>query len=157
MTLFLSKHLEFLADLVSAKVDFIIIGGYAIIYHGYIRTTGDLDIWLKPDNKNKDKLIPVLMKNGIKTSSIEKVRKLNFTEVVVFHFGFPPEKIDFLTKLTGIEYDEARGRTEMISNGAVVVPILNLDDLIVNKMLSNRAKDLADLEGLQTIKRMKKK
>jgi hypothetical protein len=56
----LDEHKAILLQLLKYKVDFMLIGGYAVIYHGYGRTTGDMDIWLKPDNENRDKLIPVL-------------------------------------------------------------------------------------------------
>ena len=60
MKVFIEKHRHLLKLLASAGIDFIVIGGYAVIYHGYVRTTGDLDIWLQPDNQNKEKLLTVL-------------------------------------------------------------------------------------------------
>ncbi len=57
MNLFIEQHQDLLKKLLEAKVDFIIIGGYSVIFHGYKRTTGDIDIWLKPDNTNKEKLL----------------------------------------------------------------------------------------------------
>ena len=60
MNFLIEKHKEILIDLINSRVDFLLVGGYAVIYHGYVRTTGDMDVWLKPDNENKLKFIPVL-------------------------------------------------------------------------------------------------
>ena len=65
MNILLDEHKAIIIQLLNAHVDFILIGGYAVIYHGYGRTTGDMDIWLRPDNSNRDKLIPILENLGI--------------------------------------------------------------------------------------------
>jgi hypothetical protein len=65
MDIFLDEHKEFLLLLLKHEVEFMLIGGYAVIFHGYERTTGDMDIWLKPSNENKEKFIEVLKSYGI--------------------------------------------------------------------------------------------
>jgi hypothetical protein len=70
MNILLEKHKEFLIDLIKGNVHFILIGGYAVIYHGYVRATGDMDIWIKPDNENKEKLLVILENHGISKESI---------------------------------------------------------------------------------------
>ena len=65
MNILIDEHKALLIQLLKAKIDFILIGGHAVIYHGYGRTTGDMDIWLKPDNETREKLIPLLEAYGI--------------------------------------------------------------------------------------------
>lgn len=156
MNFLIDKHKKVLSDLLDAKVEFILVGGYAVIYHGYGRTTGDMDVWLKPDNENKLRLISVLEKNGIGKESVEKVRKTDFTDVVVFHFGQPPEKIEFLTKIAGVQFEEAFEHRALLPIQNYQIPVLHLNDLIANKLLSARPKDKADVDELQKIIKFKK-
>lgn len=157
MNILLEKHRQILFDLMEVKVDFLLVGGYAVIYHGYGRITGDMDIWVKPDNENKLKLIPVLEKHNISKEGIERIRKTDFTEVVIFHIGKSPEKIEFLTKIAGLKFDEAFSHHAMFQLKDRQVPVLHLNDLIANKLLSARLKDLADVDELQKIHKLKKK
>jgi len=157
MNFLLEKHKQILIDLVISKVDFLLIGGYAVIYHGYVRTTGDMDVWLKPDNDNKLKLLSVLEKHLADKSGIEKVKKLDFKDLIVFHIGTPPEKIDFLTKIAGVNFTEAFSHKELLPVQNHQIPILHLNDLIANKLLSGRLKDKADVEELQKIMNLRKK
>jgi hypothetical protein len=157
MNILLDEHKAILLQLLKSKVDFMLIGGYAVIYHGYGRTTGDMDIWLKPDNENRDKLIPVLRSLGILAEDIDQLRAMDFTKVLAFHIGEPPRRIDFLTKIMGLTFQEADERKMFLPLGDFQVPVLHIDDLIVNKLISGRAKDKADVEELQNIMRLKKK
>jgi len=70
MNILLDEHKVILIKLLQSKVDFILIGGYAVNYHGYGRTTGDMDVWLRPDNGNRDKLVPVLESLGVLSEDI---------------------------------------------------------------------------------------
>ena len=142
---------DFLTELLNAEVKFIVIGGYAVIFHGYIRTTGDVDLWLKPDNSTKEKFLKILTKSGFSEETIKLIHQSDFTETLAFHIGEPPDRIDFLTKLTGLNFDDAILKAEILKTDDFEIPVLHLDDLIINKMLSTRAKDKADVEELQKI------
>ena len=72
------------------------------------RTTGDMDVWLKPDNENRDKLIPVLETFGILPEDIDHIKKMDFTQVLAFHMDEPPRRVDFLTKIVGLTYFRGR-------------------------------------------------
>ena len=102
MIIFLEPHKSFLKKLVGGNVDFILVGGYAVNYYGYTRTTGDIDLWLKPDNDNRDRLISVLIKEGFSKAGINKIQSLDFTSMVAFHSGELPFKIDFMTHISGL-------------------------------------------------------
>ena len=157
MNFLIEKHKEMLIDLMNSSVDFLLVGGYAVIYHGYVRSTGDMDVWLKPDNENKLKLLSVLEKHLTDKSGIEKVKKLDFAEVIVFHIGKEPEKIEFLTKIGGVNFDEVFSHKALLPIRNYQIPVLHLNDLIANKLMSGRLKDKADVEELQKIEKLKKK
>ena len=156
MNILIEEHKALLVQLLNAKIDFILIGGYAVISHGYGRTTGDMDIWLKPDNENKDKLMPLLKTLGIIPEDLERLKKTDFTTTIAFHIDEAPRRIDFLTRLSGIKYEEADKRKVFLLLGSHQVPVLHLDHLIINKLTSGRAKDKSDVEELQKILRLKK-
>ena len=156
MNILIEKHKQILFALMEAKVDFLLIGGYAVIYHGYGRSTGDMDIWLKPDNENKLRLLTVLEKHLTDKSGIEKVKKFDFTDMVAFHIGTPPDRVDFLTKITGVQFAEAFDHKAFLSLHNYQIPVLHLNDLIANKLLSARLQDKADVEELQKMMRLKK-
>ncbi len=80
-------HREFLITLYEAEVDFLLIGGYAVIYHGYPRFTSDMDIWLKPDNENKKRILSALRSCKIIEEHIEKVSAFDFTKAQSFYIG----------------------------------------------------------------------
>lgn len=82
---------------------------------------------------------------------------MDFTKVLAFHIGEPPQRIDFLTKIMGLTFQEADERKMFLRLGDFQVPVLHIDDLIVNKLISGRAKDKADVEELRNIMRLKKK
>lgn len=155
MALFLQEHKKFLILLLKYKVKFILIGGYAVIYHGYERTTNDMDLWLKPTNKNRDRFLEALENHGILPSGIKTVKKMDFTSAQVLHVGKPPNKIDFLTKLQGLNFDEALQKSVSVSLEEKQVPVLHYDHLIISKMLAGRPQDKADVDMLQKIKRAK--
>ena len=153
MYIFHPTHQEFLFAMLDEQVEFLLIGGYAVIYHGYIRATGDMDVWLKPDNENKAKALKALSKVGIHPDDIKEVDRLyDFTDIVVFHFGNEPERIDFLTRVQGVDFPKAYDRKELLKIKGREIPVLHLDDLIVSKILADRSQDKTDVEMLQKIK-----
>lgn len=156
MYIFHPTHQQFVFALIDEHVDFLLVGGYAVVYHGYVRATGDMDVWLRPTNENKIKFVKAMERIDIHPEDLEHISAMDFTNVVVFHFGNPPERLDFLTKMVGIDFDKAYERKVFLSIKNYQIPILHLDDLIVNKILSNRAKDKADVEELQKINQLRK-
>ncbi len=103
MNFFLQRHQNLLENLIKENVEFIIIGGYAVIFHGYPRTTGDVDLWIKPDNANKPKIISVLEKMDIESTSLKEIETLDFTRYLMFSIWQEPEKVDFLTLIAGVK------------------------------------------------------
>jgi len=148
-------HIRFLELLLKNKVDFIVIGGYAVIFHGYVRTTGDLDIWLKPDNENKLRLVKAFREFGITPDSMNSVAGCDFTQVVAFHHGVVPDKVDFITGMAGLTFEDAIKKVKVFRVSGMTVPVLSLSDLVINKLSTTRLKDKLDVEELQKIQRLK--
>jgi hypothetical protein len=106
--------------------------------------------------KNKTKLLMAFQTMDFDPEGMKFIEALDFTDVVVFHIGVSPERIDFLSKVQGLKFDEAYNRKQVLSVKGLEVPVLHLDDLIVTKILANRLQDQADLEKLQLINQLKK-
>jgi predicted nucleotidyltransferase len=139
------------------KVEYIVIGGYAVNYHGYRRTTGDIDLWIKPDNGlNKDKLLTSFKELGVGDLSLEKLNKKDFTKPFVFIDGKEPFKIDFLTHISGVKFDEAWKQKQTTEIDGIEMHFLHLNHLILSKITTGRAQDKIDIEQLQKIQKLKK-
>lgn len=157
MNIFLDSHKILLENLIKADVKFIIIGGFAVNYYGYSRTTGDLDLWIKPDNKNRDKLAGVLEKSGFNRRDLKIIRQTNFEQVFVFHIWEKPFQIDFITRVSGIDFNQADKAKIIVSIQGLDLPMISFEHLILSKMTTNRLRDKADIEELQKISQAKRK
>jgi predicted nucleotidyltransferase len=151
MNLFIDKHQELITQLINNKVEFIIIGGYSVIFHGYKRTTGDVDIWLKPTNNNKKKLLKVLEMESIVEEDIKTVEDLNFEDHHVFSIWEEPEKVDFITRINIVDFEMAYKNKINAEVDGIIIPFIHLNDLIISKFNTGRTKDQADIEQLQKI------
>ena len=151
MNIFFEEHRKLIADMLAEGVQFMLVGGYAVNYHGYNRTTGDMDIWLKADNNNKLKVICALEKNDIDPRDLEEIRKLDFTNTLVFSAWQSPYKIDFLTKVSGVSYEEADKAKIIADVEGLAIPIINLNHLVLSKIATGRLQDKTDIEKLQQV------
>src|SRR5690242_9044371 len=152
INLFTEEHRELLTALIKNKVDFMLVGGYAVIHYGYDRSTGDMDIWLKTGNRNRDKLINALKDFGITDENIATLQEMDFNDPVpVFYFGKEPRRIDFITLISNINFEQAIGHVNYIDLEKIKVPVINYDDLLLSKSSSTRLKDKADIEELKRI------
>ena len=128
------------------KVDYIIVGAYALGFHGAPRYTGDLDVLVRPDPVNARSIMQALQEFGfgsvgLKAADFEEEGK-------VVQLGFPPVRIDIITSITGVSWEQARsGRVEGWF-GDLMVHYIGRDDFIYNKRALGRKKDIADLEAV---------
>jgi hypothetical protein len=157
MSVLLESHKLFLKKLLEHKVEFLVIGGYAVILYGYERLTTDIDIWLNPDNENRNRFVKAIENFGIKNDDIEKLIELDFTKAQAFHIGEKPEQIDFLTKIAGVRFEKADPEKVLFTIDYLQIPVIHYDHLIANKRASGRTKDLADAEELEKINALRKK
>lgn len=156
MDILYEPHKKMLRLLVEFNVDFILIGGFAVNYHGFNRPTGDMDVWLNPTAENQQKLIAALVKYGFNQESIDYVKSLDFSLPEVFACGEPPVRVDFLTKISGVDFEDADTQKILAPLENLEVPILHLHHLVLSKMSNNRTKDKLDIEELQKIAELKK-
>lgn len=140
---------EFLKSLNSARVKYLVLGGYAVIHYGYRRVTDDFDVWVAVDSANAERLSRVLQKFAGFTA--DAVKPAMFLEVgKVFMFGREPGRIDILTGPSGVQFDDCYARRNVVDWDGVKVPLISINDLKKNKRASGRAKDQADLDNLPT-------
>lgn len=137
---------EFLRLLNAHRVDYLLIGGYAVAVHGYPRATVDLDVWVRSAPENADRIVSALREFGFDSPLLD--RRLFLMPDQIVRFGVPPFRIEILTTIAGVDFDACGGRGELLDIDGLRVPVIALADLKVNKRAAGRHKDLADLENL---------
>ena len=138
---------EFIQAINSAKVNYLIIGGYAVGFHGAPRFTADIDIWVGLDRENAARLGQALQQFGFRSPEITSGEFMKPQSV--FRIGQPPLQIDILTEISGRAFDDCYSRREVIERDGLELSILALSDLRENKRAAGRGKDLGDLESLE--------
>ncbi len=139
---------DLLAAFLRAEVRFLVVGAYAFAVHARPRATGDLDVWIEPTAENASRAMVALQAFG---APLHQVSEQDFTQPdIVFQIGVAPRRIDLLTGLTGITFDEAWADRTEHAIGDLVVPFLGRATLIRNKRATGRPQDLADLSYLES-------
>jgi len=147
--IFEQDFIDFVEFLNKYEVKYMVVGAYALSFHGRPRHTGDLDLWIKPDNENARKMIKVISEFGFGQLGLNEDDFLR--ENYVTQLGYPPLRIDILNSISGVDFDEAydlRLETE-IDN--LKISFISVNDLIRNKQAVGRPKDLGDIEALETL------
>ena len=138
---------EFFESLNANHVRYLVVGGYAVALHGHPRYTKDLDIWVECNIQNAQALIKALSQFGMGSLGLSEQDFLTPDQVV--QLGYPPERIDILVSISGVEFSECFPKRVEVSLDGVVVNFIDLEHLKLNKKASGRMQDLADLENLQ--------
>jgi hypothetical protein len=140
---------DMLFALSGERVEFLLVGAYAMAVHGLPRATGDLDIWIRPEARNADRLMRALGRFG---APLDSITSGDFTQPnLVFQIGVVPRRLDLLTSVDGVDFDAAWKRRKLVSIDDVEVPVLSLPDLKANKRAVGRLRDLADVEALEEL------
>lgn len=135
-----------LSILNAESVEYLIVGAYAMAAHGLPRATGDIDIWVRPTPENASRVISALSRFGMRRGTSAE----DFTNPdIIYQIGFAPCRIDLMTSIDGVTFDEASAAKVMGSLGGLQVPILGRAELLKNKRASGRPKDLADAAWLE--------
>ncbi|MGA2974986.1 MAG: hypothetical protein ABSF77_06725 [Spirochaetia bacterium] len=137
---------EFLALLNDHAVEYIVVGAFALAFHGAPRFTGDIDLYVRPAPENAEKTIRALAAFGFVSSELSAEDFVQLDRVV--QIGVPPVRLDLLTSLTGITWEEADAGKMSGSYGGVPVFFLGRAQYVKNKKATGRKKDLADLEAI---------
>ena len=137
---------EMLAALRAAGAEYLVVGAHALAAHGRPRATGDLDLWVRPTAANAARVFQALETFGAPLHELT-VADLQ-TPDVVFQIGVAPSRIDILTSLSGVGFEEAWPSRVTVPISGLEVPVIGRDQLIANKRAAGRLRDLADLEEL---------
>ena len=140
---------EMVQILLDNEVRFLVVGAYAMGAHGYPRATGDLDIWVEADKTNSRKLYDALVQFG---SPVSQLNKDTFCEHgIVFQIGVAPRRIDILTHIDGVDFDQAYESKEIVELEGLSIPFLSKENLIKNKRATGRQRDKLDADNLEVL------
>ncbi len=137
---------ELLELLNAHKVEYLVVGGYALGFHGAPRYTGDIDLFIKPDSANAKRIIETIKEFGFESMNLSETDFTSKDNVV--QMGFSPVRIDIMTSLSGVTWEKANAGKIKGDLGEVTVYFINKEDLITNKKALGRQRDLADIEAL---------
>ena len=141
-----SDFKEFLRSLNDNRVEYLLIGGYAVGYHGYVRATADLDVWVRNNQTNAERVVRALTEFGFGGGDL---RPELFTEPNnVVRMGVAPLRIEILVTIDGVEFEECFGQRVVADWDDLEVPVISRQQLVRNKRASGRPNDLADIERL---------
>lgn len=141
-------YLDFIQALNKHKVEYLIVGGYAVIFHGYPRTTGDLDIWIHKTEKNYDRLVEAMSDFRMPVFDMTKENFLHNPELDVFTFGRSPVSIEILNQVKGLIFEKAQSNAVHNKIEGIKVIFLSRQDLLTAKKAANRPRDINDIENL---------
>lgn len=137
---------EFLRLLNANQVEYLVVGGHAVGYHGYPRATADLDIWIAINQENSVRMVEALREFGFAAPELSPALFLEEDRIV--RMGVPPIRIEVLTTISGVTFDECYAEREVAVVDDILVNVISLEHLKTNKQAAGRYKDLADLEHL---------
>lgn len=138
---------DFLTCLNEAGVEYLVIGGHAVAYYGYVRPTRDMDVWVAVSEANAERLVRAVKKFfGGELEGLTRDWFLDRENVT--RFGAVPNLVEILPQISGGEFEAAFARRVVVNLGGQTLNLISLDDLKANKRASGRMKDLADLENL---------
>jgi len=138
---------EFIQLLNEHEVQYLVVGGYAVAFHGYPRYTKDIDIWIYLDTANAEKLLKALEDFGFGSLDLKVEDFLDPEQVI--QLGYPPNRIDLITDLKGVEFEECFSDKVEVEIEGTKVNFIDLENLKKNKQATGRHQDLADVENLK--------
>ena len=136
---FYQDFLEFIQALNNHEVEYLLVGDYAVILHGYTRTTGDMDIWVKPSEENYHKLVQAFREFGMPVFDMTEENFLDTSKFDVFTFGTPPISIDIMTRVKGLAFEHVFPDAISVElDEGLSVRLIGLDALLKAKRASGR-------------------
>ena len=128
------------------RVEYLIVGGYALAFHGAPRVTGDIDLFVRPTSENAERILAALDEFGFGSLNLSKE---DFTTPgMVVQLGVPPIRIDIITRVSGVSWEKADAGKVPGHYGRTPVHFIGREDFIANKRATGRARDAADIEAL---------
>jgi len=138
---------EFLQLLNSKKIEYLVIGGYAVGYHGFPRATGDLDIWIAINEQTAMKMVEVLKEFGFDPPELKN--ELFLKEQKVIRMGVPPMRLEIFTSIDGVNFKDCFNNRIIADFDDFKVYFISKSDLLINKRASGKPQDLVDFDKLQ--------
>jgi hypothetical protein len=126
------------------SVRYLLIGGYAVGYHGWARNTKDIDFWIASDPGNQKRVIAALREFAFPSAEDNILAE----DDAMLRFGVPPFRVEFLKKISGVSFEDAWPNRVLWDDGEIQIPVIGIEDLRRNKAASGRPQDLADLKAL---------
>lgn len=140
---------DMLAELTAAGVDDLIVGGFAVAAHGHLRTTKAIDVFVRPSPDNARRVVRALLRFG---APLGGATAEDFAVPgTVFQIGVPPRRIDIVTAIEGVAFDQAASDPLVVEAGDLRVPVVGLEALIAYKLVVGRPRDLDDVEALRAL------
>ncbi len=138
---------EILSAFSEEKVEFLVVGAYAMAFHGYVRATGDIDLWIRISDENAERVWRALQTFGapLFDLNIEDLK----TPGMVFQIGLVPSRIDVITQIDGVEFEDAWEEHKTVEIENLRIPVIGKTQLLINKKSTGRAKDRNDALWLQ--------
>jgi hypothetical protein len=132
------------------NVEYIVVGGYAVAQYGYVRYTGDIDFWVKPERSNAEKVVKSLIEFGFGSLDVNVIDLLKDDEII--QIGYPPQRIDIITGVSGLNFDECWNEITVVDFENLKLNFISLHHLKINKEATGREKDKLDLINLKKVK-----
>ena len=146
----LSRDLkDFLRLLTEHEVQFMIVGAHAVAFHAFPRNTGDIDFWVRKSGENAQRILDALEEFGFGSLGLTIDDLIDPNKVI--QFGREPNRIDILTFLTGLEFDDCMVRAVSAMYEGIPVKVISLDDLVANKKATGRDKDILDVKEFERL------
>lgn len=137
---------EFVSLLNAHRVDYLVVGAYAVGAHGHPRYTGDLDVWVRPSPDNAARVVSALNEFGFASF---KLKPEDFSRPGrILQMGYPPRRIDLMTSIEAVTFDTAYPKRLAVELDGLPVNFIGLEDLKLNKKAAGRPKDLIDYDEL---------
>jgi hypothetical protein len=138
---------DLLAEFNACGVEYLVVGAHALAAHGHVRATKDLDVWIRPQPENARRVLKALAAFG---APLQDLSEADLSRPgIVFQIGIPPIRIDIVTAIDGVEFDEAWAARMLTRYADQAVAVLSREHLIRNKRAAGRSQDLADIEWLE--------
>ena len=148
------NFIDFIKLLDKHQVKYVLVGGWAVIFEGYSRTTGDMDFFIESEEENAIKIMAVIRE--FVGSSVGFVKEDFLKDDNVIMIGRPPFRIDILTGISGVSFADVYKSSRLYNDEKIEIRCIHINELIANKKASGRLKDLADVEMLEKILKKRK-
>lgn len=145
---------ECFACLNARGVEYLLVGGYAVGYHGYPQATNAIDVWVRRTEENAQRIVLALQDFGFSVPELSVALFLDERRII--RIGRPPLRIGIATTLSGVDFDSRYESRDMAGMGGLSIPIIHRDHLLANKRSAGRPKDLADVDFLEPQQRPKR-